>query len=317
MSAFFAATMSPPLAAPAPAATESGPDAMRDTELAALRAQLACAQDQLRHADRIGNIGHLAAGVVHEISNPLGCVLSNFTIVQGYIDDLLRIMQDGERSQWGAAGACREARLQALRNESELALLRHDLPLLMEETRTGITRVRAALDALKDFARSGGGKAWAWVDLNDAVDAALRLGAGLLRQRADVVRDFGELPPIFCMPDELHQVILNLLINAVHAIDTRGTITVRTGVDKRQVWLSVTDTGAGIAAEHLSRVFDPFFTTKPPGTGTGLGLSLARTIVVRHDGQISVDSSAGKGTTFRVVLPIGARGNGRSEALAR
>jgi len=119
-----------------------------------------------------------------------------------------------------------------------------------------------------------------------------------------VVREYGELPPVECAPGQLNQVFMNLLVNAAHAIEEKGTITVRTGSDGHEVWVEVADTGTGIPQENRARLFDPFFTTKPVGQGTGLGLSLAYGIVSRHGGRIDVDSEVGKGSTFRVTVPV-------------
>jgi two-component system NtrC family sensor kinase len=281
-----------------------------EAELAELRAQLARAQDQLRHADKVAKLGQIAAGIIHEISSPLGCVFSNFSIVQGHVDDLLRLRQHDERVQWDVHGADHLARLIAMRNESALSVLRHDLPTLMEETRAGIARVLTMMRNLQDFARTDNGQAWQWADLHQGIESTLAVAAAIIRPRADVVREFGQLPPVRCLPDQLNQVVMNLVVNAAHAIDSRrGTITLRTGVEGEQVWLSVGDNGGGIAPEHLARIFDPFFTTKPAGAGTGLGLSLVRTIVQKHHGRIQVESRLGEGTTFRIELPIAAGGN--------
>jgi two-component system NtrC family sensor kinase len=277
----------------------------------ALRAQLASTQKQLRHADKLATVGHIAAGVVHEISNPLGCVFSNFAIMQGYVDDLLRIMLEREQARPRSAGPDSAARLQALRNECDLAILRHELPLLMEETRSGVARVSGMLRNLQDFTRSDSDEIWQWADLQQGIEATVAVAAAVIRQRAAVVREFGELPLLYCLPEQLNQVVMNLVINAAHAIgDQHGTITLRTGVEGGMAWLTVGDTGAGIAPEHLARIFDPYFTTKPVGSGTGLGLSLARDIVHRHQGRIEVASTPGQGSTFRVLLPLLPAGAG-------
>ncbi len=126
-----------------------------------------------------------------------------------------------------------------------------------------------------------------------------------VKYKADVVKEYGDIPDIECLPSQINQIVMNLVVNAAHAIgEQRGRITLRTGVADEEVWLEVADNGAGIARENLSRIFDPFFTTKPIGKGTGLGLSLAYGIVQKHAGRIEVDSEPGRGTTFRITLPI-------------
>lgn len=124
-----------------------------------------------------------------------------------------------------------------------------------------------------------------------------------IKYKAKVIKEYGNLPDVECLPSQLNQVFMNLLVNAAHAIEERGTITIRTGTSDTEVWVEITDTGKGIPPENLKRIFDPFFTTKPVGKGTGLGLSLAYNIVQKHHGRIEVESHVGKGTTFRIVLP--------------
>lgn len=287
---------------PTPQGAQDVPDA---GDMAALRSQLAGALAQLRRADKMATAGRLSVGVAHEIGNPLGCVFSNFAILQGYVNELLGIVQHPERQQWGGAPADPARRLAAMRGETEMAVLRQDLPALMEETCAGIARVRGMLRNLQDFVRADSGLDWQWADLHQGIESTLALAAAVIRQRADLVRVFGKLPSVYCLPDQLNQVVMNLLLNAVHAIGPqRGVITVGTGVRDDAVWLSVGDTGSGIAPEHLPHIFEPFFTTKPAGAGTGLGLSLAADIVRAHGGQIEVDSHPGQGSTFRVLLPL-------------
>ena len=141
--------------------------------------------------------------------------------------------------------------------------------------------------------------------LHAGIDSTLNIVNNEVKYKADVVRQYGELPDIECRPSELNQVFMNLIVNAAHSIRSeRGTITLRTGVDGDQVWVEVQDNGCGIPQAHLSRIFDPFFTTKEVGVGTGLGLSVSHGIVAKHSGRISVHSVVGEGSTFRVTLPI-------------
>jgi signal transduction histidine kinase len=125
-----------------------------------------------------------------------------------------------------------------------------------------------------------------------------------LERKAVVVVEHGEMPPVECLPSDLNQVFMNLLMNALQALPERGTIAVRSGAAGEEAWIEVSDTGVGIAPENLSKIFDPFFTTKPVGEGTGLGLSLAYGVIEKHHGRIEVSSEVGKGTTFRIVLPL-------------
>jgi signal transduction histidine kinase len=161
---------------------------------------------------------------------------------------------------------------------------------------------------LKDFSRVDANQEWVWANLHQGIDSTLNIVSNEVKYKADVVKHYGDIPDIECLPLQLNQVIMNLVVNAAHAIGgERGTITVATGADAGDaghVWLEVRDNGSGIAPDNLSRIFDPFFTTKPVGKGTGLGLSMAYGIVRKHNGAITVQSTVGAGTTFRVLLPV-------------
>lgn len=141
--------------------------------------------------------------------------------------------------------------------------------------------------------------------MHTGLESTLNIVSNEIKYKADVVKDYGDLPPVECLQSELNQVFMNLLMNASHAIeDARGRIVIRTGTEGRDVWVEVSDNGIGIAPENLGRIFDPFFTTKPVGRGTGLGLSLSYGIVKKHLGRIDVRSVLGQGTTFRMTIPV-------------
>jgi two-component system, NtrC family, sensor kinase len=198
------------------------------------------------------------------------------------------------------------ARLANMRAAIDLDFLREDIPVLMSESKEGIARVRHIVQDLKDFSRVDDSQEWVWANLHAGIDSTLNIVANEVKYKADVVKRYGELPDIECLPSQLNQVIMNLVVNAAHAIgDKRGEIAIATGCgDKDTVWIAVSDNGSGIDPAILSRIFDPFFTTKVIGKGTGLGLSLSYGIVQKHGGQIEVDSVPGQGTTFRVTLPM-------------
>ena len=168
-----------------------------------------------------------------------------------------------------------------------------------------MARVSKIVQALKEFARSDAQQQWEMADLHGCIDATLELIAGELEQKADVSKEYGALPQVECMPSQLGQVVMNLLLNACHAMGgERGRITIRTGTQDGQAWFEVADDGCGMAAELLPRIFDPFFTTRDIGQGTGLGLALSYGIVQQHEGRIDVQSTPGKGSAFRVTLPL-------------
>lgn len=273
-------------------------------EQAALIKKLNEAHNQLLQSEKMASIGQLAAGVAHEINNPIGYVNSNLGTLGTYVEQLLAILGAYEETDDVlAAYPERFEKIRRLKEEADLAFLTQDLRDLMKESGEGIKRVRQIVQDLKDFSHVDEGE-WSWADLCKGLDSTLNVVWNEIKYKAKVVKEYGETPKIQCLASQLNQVFMNLLVNAAHAIDNNGVITLRTGVSNDEVWVEVTDTGSGIPAENLTRIFDPFFTTKPVGKGTGLGLSLAYGIIQKHHGKIEVQSIPGKGTTFRVRLPV-------------
>ena len=274
-------------------------------ELKQLNSRLSDAQDKLVQSEKLASIGQLAAGVAHEINNPIGFSFSNFGTLERYLADLFQMLAAYEEAEATLAGTPTGARLKALRDKVELDFLKEDIPSLMRESKDGITRVRNIVQNLKDFSRVDTSQEWVLADLHHGLDSTLNIVNNEIKYKAEVMKAYGELPDVECLPSELNQVFMNLLVNAAHAIQTeRGTIVIRTGTEQEHVWVEIEDDGAGIAKENLGRIFDPFFTTKPVGKGTGLGLSLAYGIVKKHFGQIDVFSQVGVGTRFRITLPV-------------
>jgi two-component system NtrC family sensor kinase len=233
-------------------------------------------------------------------------VHSNIGALEIYLKDLFLILDAYASTENKlTADAVAHAELERLKAELNLDFLRTDIPLLMAESKEGISRVRKIVQDLKDFSRVDSSQEWQWVDLHQGLNSTLNVVNNEIKYKAEVVKEYGILPEVECLPSEINQVFLNLLVNAAHAIADaeRGIITLRSGCDNLHVWIEVADTGSGITPENLKRIFDPFFTTKPIGKGTGLGLSLSYGIVTKHGGSIEVDSKVGTGTTFRVILP--------------
>jgi signal transduction histidine kinase len=180
-----------------------------------------------------------------------------------------------------------------------------DVRVLMAESREGIERVRKIVADLKDFSRADTNQDWEWANLHDGIDSTLNIVNNEVKYKADVVKEYGDIPDVECLPSQINQVIMNIVVNGAHAIQgPRGRITIRTGTDGDHVWIEIADTGCGIPPAIRSRIFDPFFTTKPVGTGTGLGLSLSYGIIQKHGGRIEVESEEGVGTAFRIHLPV-------------
>lgn len=259
--------------------------------------------EQLQQSEKLASIGQLAAGVAHEINNPVGYISSNIATLARYIDDMFRLLDAYEQAEGELpAGQVRD-QLQVLKTEVDLAYVRSDIRALLDESGEGVARVKKIVQDLKDFSRQEDAE-WQLVDLHKGLESTLNIVHNEIKYKAEVVRQYGDLPLLECMPSQLNQVFMNLLVNAAHAIDEHGVIHVRTGVEKDWVWAEVEDDGKGISAEHLNRIFEPFFTTKPVGKGTGLGLSISYGIVQKHGGRIDVESQLGKGSRFRVWLPV-------------
>ena len=268
---------------------------------AALIKRLEEAQNQLLQSERMASIGQLAAGVAHEINNPVGFVNSNLGSLQRYVTDMLRLLSVYEQAEESMPGSAVQG-IRQVKEEIDVEFLREDVASLLSESLDGLKRVTRIVQDLKDFSHVDEADRQ-WADLEAGLESTLRVVWNELKYKAEMVKDFQGIPPIECFPFQLNQVFMNLLVNASHAIEERGTITIRTGHDDSQVWVEVQDTGRGIKPENLSRIFEPFFTTKPVGEGTGLGLSLSYGIVQKHGGRIEVKSELGQGTTFKVILP--------------
>jgi PAS domain S-box-containing protein len=266
-----------------------------------LNKKLEEAHNQLLQSEKMASIGQLAAGVAHELNNPIGFVGSNLGTLDGYLHDLFAIADACSGIEEGPAAAV--ARMRQLKADKDYDFLRSDTLQLVTESREGLSRVAKIVKDLKDFSRAGEA-VWQWADLHQGLDSTLNIVWNELKYKCTVTKEYGALPQVHCIPSQLNQVFMNLLVNAAHAIPDKGEITIRTGQQGDEVFVAVSDTGAGIAPEILNRIFDPFFTTKPVGKGTGLGLSLSYSIVQKHKGRIEVVSQPGSGTTFTVWLPI-------------
>ena len=267
-----------------------------------LNRRLEEATSQLLQSEKMASIGQLAAGVAHELNNPIGFVHSNLGTLDGYLHDLMAIIAAYDKAAEDSGETVAAARL--IKEECDFQFLKDDIFSLLLESKDGLGRVRKIVQDLKSFSRVGE-QEWQEADLHQGLDSTLNIVWNELKYKCKVIKEYGDIPPIYCMISQLNQVFMNLLVNASHAIETQGTITIRTRLDgDERVCIEISDTGKGIAPEHITRIFEPFFTTKPVGKGTGLGLSLSYGIVQRHGGRIEVDSEVGMGSTFRLLLPI-------------
>ncbi len=271
---------------------------------AELNVRLTAAQEKLLQSEKLASIGQLAAGVAHEINNPIGYVHSNLGSLQEYLHSLFALIDAYERALRSPDPRAMIPEIDQTRSRLDIDFISRDLPQLMTESREGIERVTRIVRDLKDFSRSERDESWKLVDLHAGLESTLNIIWNELKYNTTLEKHYGTLPLVECLPSELNQVYMNILINAGKAIGERGTIRVETGHDGDEVWVEIADSGPGMPAEVQQRIFDPFFTTKPVGKGTGLGLSISYGIVTKHHGRIDVDSRIGEGSRFRIVLPV-------------
>ncbi|OOZ38693.1 hypothetical protein BOW53_14685 [Solemya pervernicosa gill symbiont] len=263
------------------------------------------AQSQLLQSKKLASVGQLAAGVAHEINNPIGYVNLNISTISVDLLEIFRLLD-----LYGAADEVikNEAAIfepiQRLKEHLDLEYLKDDIIDALKESNEGISRVTKIVQYLKEFSHVDQQSDWVFADLQSALDTTLNIANNEIKYKASVIREYGEIPKVECIPSQLNQVFLNLIVNAAHAIEKQGTITIRTRVDRDSVIIEVSDDGCGIPEDIQHRIFDPFYTTKQVGEGTGLGLSLSYGIIQNHNGDLSVESEPGKGTTFTIRLPL-------------
>ena len=269
---------------------------------------------QLLQSEKMASIGRLAAGVAHEINNPTGFVSSNLKTLSEYIEDIMELFEEYRKlvsklkKNSDTCGPFHEISEQlkhilALENEVDLDFVLKDIFELIDESKEGTERIKKIVQDLKDFAHPGQDKP-KFADINQNLESTVNVVWNELKYKADVIKDYGELPQVQCYPQLLNQVFMNLLINAAQSIEKRGEINIKTLADNGYVKIKISDTGSGISKENLNRIFDPFFTTKDVGKGTGLGLNVAYNIIKKHRGEIGVKSGVGKGTTFTIKIPV-------------
>ena len=261
------------------------------------------ARNQLLHSEKLAAIGQLAAGVAHEINNPIAFVTSNLNTLAHYVDKLVTLADTWEPVDLTREATNKPTDLQLARVEADLEFLKEDMGELLRESMDGLKRVRRIVQDLLEFSHVGEAE-WQEVDFDACLDSTLNLVRNELKYRVTVEQEYGSPPLVPCIPAQINQVILNLLMNAAQSIEDKGRITIRSGSDDREAWFEVQDSGHGMSEGTQRQIFEPFFTTKPVGKGTGLGLSLSYGIVSGHGGRIEVQSAENRGSTFRVCLPL-------------
>lgn len=282
----------------------------RTRDLTVAYKRLKASQAQLVQSEKMASLGQMVAGVAHEINTPLGYVKSNVEMIQGLFDELGTLAgESGGLAQSLLSGEADEAQLagrlatvaqldENLRASGTLEETRE----LFKDTLYGLGQIGELVSNLKNFSRLDQSHVDN-VDVHECLESSLTIAKNVLKHKAEVVKEYGEVPRITCAPSQLNQVFLNLFTNAAQAIEDHGKLILKTSADQEYVHISVQDTGKGIPKETLPKIFDPFFTTKAVGEGTGLGLSISYQIVRQHGGRIRVASEPGKGTRFIVSLP--------------
>ena len=274
------------------------------SELKALNDKLSMAQSQLLQSEKMAAIGQLAAGVAHEINNPIGFISSNLQTLQDYAARLLKLTALYEKIVSKTGNETFLAMQRDTQQRLQFDFVRQDLPDLLAESIDGIDRVSEIVKNLKAFSHVDNAQ-WQPASLVDGLENTLKIAANQLKYKVEIHREYAEnLPEVYCQPNQINQVFLNLLVNAAQAMDHKGHLYLRAWQQENSVCIEVQDTGPGIAPEHMQRLFEPFFTTKPVGSGTGLGLSLSYSIVKKHHGDILVRSVPGQGASFVVILPV-------------
>lgn len=275
--------------------------------------ELKNAQAQLVQSEKLASIGHLAAGVAHEINNPIGFVSSNIHTLEEYVNNYLKVLhkfkdleesvkvRDQERSNNIVTEIIK------LEEKINIDFMKKDMPVLLDESKKGLERVKKIILDLRTFAREDQDE-MEYYKLEEVIDSILSIVHNEIKYKVTLKKEYADLPLVKCNTQKLGQVFINLLINAAHAIEDKGAITIKTFRKEKRVCVAISDTGSGIEKDKITKIFDPFFTTKPVGEGTGMGLSISYEIVRKHGGDIQVESEPGKGSTFTVMLPLTEQG---------
>lgn len=274
----------------------------KNVELEQAYADLKAAQSRILQQEKMASIGQLAAGVAHEINNPIGFISSNLGTLDKYISKITEFLKiQSEVLDSVSVEKSVSDNLMAKRKQLKLDYVISDVWQLIKESLDGADRVKKIVQDLKSFSRTD--EEYKLADINAGIESTISIVWNEIKYKAVLKKECGNIPLTQCNLGQLNQVFMNILVNAAHAIEKQGAIVVKTWHDSGQIYISISDTGSGIPEDKLGRIFEPFFTTKDVGKGTGLGLSIAYEIIKKHNGDITVESAAGKGTTFTIRIP--------------
>ncbi len=278
-------------------------------ELQKTHDDLKTVQSQLLQSEKFSAIGQLAAGIAHEINNPIGFINCNLQTLEKYfvhyrqllgiLNKLEKALNDKDQERASQIISSWEK----IHRETNFKFMEGDIGNLIRESMEGIESMRKIVADLSAFASPDKGREDA-VDLKALMESMVNIAWNEIKYKAQLRRDYGAVPSVVCNPQKIGHVLVNLLTNAAHAISEKGTISVKTYTQDQFVCVDISDTGCGIPPEHTTRIFDPFFTTRPVGRGVGLGLSVSYDIIKRHGGNITFSSQVDRGTTFTVMLPM-------------
>lgn len=263
-------------------------------------------KSQMLHQEKLASIGQLSAGVAHEINNPVGFVKSNLKTLGQYTQDLISLLQLYKETIHPVLESLETENITRLEDECDIDYIIEDIPELLKDSIDGTDRISEIVNELKTFSRVDSDEKEK-LDVNRCIENTIKLVNNEIKYKADLEQSLGDIPLTMGYPGSLSQVVLNMLVNASHAITDEqgmGKITIGTSVQDQWILVAIEDNGCGIDEETMNKMFDPFYTTKEVGVGTGLGLSISTGIIKKHGGSIEVSSEVGKGTCFTLRLPV-------------
>jgi signal transduction histidine kinase len=269
--------------------------------------ELKLTQQQLIQSEKMASIGQLAAGVAHEINNPIGFSISNLTVLDEYVSSLLKLDDFMKAQLTEHLNAEVHQAYLALRKKEDIEYIRSDIQSMLDETGHGLNRVKEIVSNLNKVSHSGGVEK-ELCDINQLIEDSLKVVWNELKYCLTLHKNFNDVPKVYCHQGEINQVLMNMFINAAHASNSKGDLSVTTSTKEEEgvgyLVIEISDNGHGIPIDVINKIFDPFFTTKAVGKGTGLGLSISFGLIKKHNGKIKVISEENKGTTFFIYLPL-------------